>query len=173
MESGYRLTTERHLPLMNFLRDLHIPVPGPLQTAAQFILHADACRALAADQPKLDRVRSLLEQARTKQINIFDAELAYLVKTTLERMMQKLMANPGDVELVQYIAALAALVCGTPLDLNLWKVQNAYWGMLQSAFPTFRPKAGQADPGPIEWTRAFLALGEQLNFAVKHLGPAA
>jgi len=170
VENGYRLVTERYQPLMNFLRDLHIPPPGPLQTAAQFILHADACRALSADQPDLGRVRPLLEQARTKQINIFDAELAYVVKTTLERMMQKLMANPGDVELLQYITALAALVRGTPLDLNLWKVQNAYWGMLQSDFPISKPKAGQADPGAIEWTKAFLALGEQLNFAVKHLG---
>ena len=173
VESGYRLTTERHLPLMNFLRDLHIPAPGPLQTAAQFILHADACRALSADQPDLDHVRPLLEQARTQQFNIFDAELAYLVKTTLERVMQKLTANPGDVERLRYIAALAALVCGTPLDLNLWKVQNAYWGMLQSDFPKLKAKAGQVDPGAIAWTKAFLTLGEQLNFAVKHLGAAA
>ena len=173
MESGYRLVTDRYLPLMNFLRDLHIPPPGPLQTAAQFVLHADACRALSADQPDLGRVRPLLEQARTKQINMFDAELAYVVKTTLERVMQKLMANPGDVELLQYIAALAALVRATPLDLNLWKVQNAYWGMLQSDFPMLKPKAGQADPGATEWAKAFLALGEQLNFAVKHLGAAS
>ncbi len=173
VESGYRLATERYLPLMNFLRDLHIPPPGPLQTAAEFILHADACRALSAGQPDLDLVRSLFEQARTKQINIFNAELAYIVKTTLERMMQKLLSNPDDVKLLRYLAALAALVRGTPLDLNLWKVQNAYWGMLQSEFPRFKPKAGQADPGAIEWTKAFLALGEQLNFAVKHLGAAA
>jgi alpha-amylase/alpha-mannosidase (GH57 family) len=173
MDSGYRLTTERHLPLMNFLRDLDIPAPGPLQAAAQFLLHADACRALSADQPDLDHVRPLLDQARTQQLNIFDAELAYVVKTTLERMMEKLVPNPGDVELLRYIAALAALACGTPLDLNLWKVQNAYWGMLQSDFSKLKPKTGQADPGAIEWTKAFLALGEQLNFAVKHLGAAA
>jgi hypothetical protein len=170
VESSYRLATERYLPLMNFLRDLRIPPPGPLQTAAEFILHADACRVLSADQPDLDRIRPLFEQARTKQIDIFDAELAYVVKTTLERMMQKLTANPGDVKLMQYLAALAALVRGTLLDLNLWKVQNAYWGMLQSDFPILKPKASQADPGAIEWAKAFLALGEQLNFAVKHLG---
>ena len=173
VESGYRLATERYLPLMNFLRDLHIPPPGPLQTAAEFILHADACRALSAGKPDLDRVRSLLEQARTKQINIFDAELAYVVKTTLERMMQKLMAHPGDVELLQYLAGLAGLVRGTRLDLNLWKVQNEYWEMLQSDFSKHKPKAGQAEPGAVEWTKAFLALGEHLNFAVKHLGAGA
>jgi hypothetical protein len=80
------------------------------------------------------------------------------------------MSNPHNVQLLQYTAALAALVRGTPLDLNLWKVQNAYWGMLQSDLPGFKPNAGQADPSPIEWTKAFLALGEHLNFAVKHLG---
>lgn len=173
LERGYRIVTERYLPLMNFLRDLHIPPPGPLRSAAEFVLHADACRALSADSPDLDHVRSVLEQARVQQINIFDAELAYVVKATLERMMQKLTANPGDVKLLQHVAALAGLVRGTPLDLNLWKVQNAYWGMLQSDSPGFRPKAGQADSGAIEWTKAFLALGEQLNFAVKHLGAAS
>jgi len=169
VESGYRLVTERYQPLMNFLHDLHIPPPGPLQTAVQFILHADARRALSADEPDLDRVRRLLEQARTKQINIFDEELAYVVKTTLERIMQKLTANPGDVELVQYLATCAALVRATPLDLNLWKVQNAYWGMLQSNFPILKPKPGHSDPSATKWVKAFRALGEQLNFAVKHL----
>ena len=118
----------------------------------------------------LDRVRALLQKARTKQIDIFDAELAYVVKSTLERSMQKLSANPGDVNLLRHLAALAALVRATPLDLNLWKVQNAYWQMLLSDFPKYRPKADRADPGPAEWANAFLALGEQLNFAVKHLG---
>jgi hypothetical protein len=130
------------------------PAARALQTAAQFILHADVCRALSADQPDLDRVRSLLEQARTKQINIFDAELAYVVKTTLERMMQKLMANPGDVKLLQYIGALAGFVRGTPLDLNLWKVQNGM-GNVAVGFSRIKTKAGQADPGAIEWTKRF------------------
>jgi alpha-amylase/alpha-mannosidase (GH57 family) len=173
IESSYRLVTERYQPLMNFLRDLHIPPPEPLQTAAHFILHADACRALAADLPDLDRVRALLQKARTKQIDIFNAELAYVVKSTLERSMQKLSANPGDVNLLRHLAALAALVRATPLYLNLWKVQNAYWEMLQSDFAKFGPQAGQADPGATEWAKAFLALGEQLNFAVKHLGAAS
>jgi alpha-amylase/alpha-mannosidase (GH57 family) len=172
VERGYRLITERYLPLMNFLRDLRIPPPGPLQAAAQFVLHADACRALSADQPDLDRIRSALEQARRQQINIFDAELAYVTKTTLERMMQKLAATPGNASLLQYAATLVALVRATPLDLNLWKVQNAYWGMLQADFPKLKPKAGQADAASVEWTKAFVALGEQLNFAVKHLGAA-
>jgi len=173
VESGYRLAIERHLPLMNFLRDLNIPPPGPLQRAAEFNLHADACRALSADRPDLDRVRALLEQAGTQHINIFDAELAYVVKTTLERLTQKLAANPGDVKLLQYLAALAALVRQAPLDLNLWKVQNAYWGMLQSDFPILKQKASEADSGAIKCAKAFLALGEQLNFAVKHLGAAS
>ena len=69
-----------------------------------------------------------------------------------------------------FAASITALVRATPLDLNLWKVQNAYWGMLQSDFPKLEAKAGQTDPGATEWTKAFLALGEQLNFAVKHLG---
>ena len=80
-----------------------------MRRAATDLQGSYAIAVISADQPDLERVRPLLAQARKQRINIFDAELAYVVKTTLERMMQRLLANPGNVPLLQHLAALAAL----------------------------------------------------------------
>ncbi len=71
------------------------------------------------------------------------------------------------------LEALAELVMPLPLGLNLWKVQNTYWEMLQKTAPGFRQRAEAGDQPAQLWMTQFMALGERLNFAVKNLLPVA
>ena len=53
--------------------------------------------------------------------------------------------------------------------LNLWKVQDVYWDLLQKVAPSFRSKAEAGDEPAREWVNRFAALGEKLGFAVETL----
>ena len=54
-----------------------------------------------------------------------------------------------------------------PIDPNLWRVRNRYWKILHTVLPELRT-ASDNDTA-VEFVKHFLALGEQLNFARKHL----
>jgi hypothetical protein len=87
----------------------------------------------------------------------------------MEHLIQKLAENSGDLEGIRALKQFAELVMPLPLGLNLWKVQNTYWELLQKVFPEFR-ESGVAGSEPVgEWATEFLALGERLGFAVKGL----
>jgi hypothetical protein len=75
LESRFRLISQRYTPLMRFLNDLRAPFPSALQAAADFILHRDVRRQFEADQPPdPERLRSLLEEARVRSVEVLDAD---------------------------------------------------------------------------------------------------
>jgi hypothetical protein len=55
------------------------------------------------------------------------------------------------------------------MGLNLWKVQNTYWEMLQKIAPAFHERAAGGDEAARSWVERFKALGERLGFAAKPL----
>ena len=86
-------------------------------------------------------------------------------------MIERLAANPDDLPLLQNLIGIVATTRLLPLELNLWKVQNAYWEMLQKILSKLRDKAKEDDEQAREWVEKLFALGEHLGFAVKHLNP--
>jgi hypothetical protein len=83
----------------------------------------------------------------------------------MEQMIQQLAAHPQDIETISALIRLARLVMPLPIGLNLWKVQNTYWGLV----PQFsRQTTGETEETPEAAharVNAFLELGETLGFA--------
>jgi hypothetical protein len=53
-----------------------------------------------------------------------------------------------------------------PFAVDLWRVQNLYHGMLESAYPEFQERAQQGDEVAGEWLGQFVSLGQQLSIRV-------
>jgi alpha-amylase/alpha-mannosidase (GH57 family) len=167
LENRFRLMTERYGPLMKFLQGSGAPLPKGLGTASDFVLHSDIRRQLDAEPIDLERLRALLQEALAHDTRVLDSELSYAVKNKLERMIQKLAENPAEAARMREIEQLADMVMPLPLGLNLWKVQNTYWKLMQEARPGFEERATMGDEEAQAWCSQFASLGERLGFAVK------
>jgi hypothetical protein len=172
LESRLRLITERYTPLMRFLESAGAPLPTALQTVSDFILHHDLWDQFTGGEMDLNRLRELIQEAQTRRAHLFDAEISYCVKNRLEEMIQELAKAPEDLGRIRTLEQVAALVVPIPMGLNLWKVQNTYWEMLQNIAPQYRDRANQGDPAALEWIQQFAAFGERLGFAVDNLPKA-
>ncbi len=169
LESRFRLVAERYGPLMKFLESAGAPLPPGLDTVTDFVLRGDLRKEVQANPINFERLHSLLDEAQPRGSLVLDANLSYVIKDRMEQLVLELAAEPEQTERIQALARLAELVVPLPLGLNLWKVQNAYWEMLQKVFPGFRDRALANDESALDWTRQFLSLGERLGFAVEHL----
>ena len=165
----FRLVAERYEPLMKFLQDAGMPLPAGLEAATDFVLHDELHHELTGDALNLERLRSLVQRAQARGTRVLDAHISYDVAHTMERMTQQLTENPDQVEFMRTLEQFAQLVMPLQMGLNLWKVQNTYWELLQKIFPAFKERASAGDPHAFAWTAQFLALGNQLGFNVKHL----
>jgi hypothetical protein len=91
------------------------------------------------------------------------------LRKSLERSFNRLLQSPTDLGLLKRLTDLIELVRTLPFDVNLWKVQNVYYQLLQTVYPVLR--AGNEDEARA-WTAQFEQLGELLSFAVEEAVPA-
>jgi alpha-amylase/alpha-mannosidase (GH57 family) len=169
LESRFRLITERYEPLVKFLQGLGAPSPPALETVFDMVLHSDIRREIQADQTDLDRLRTLLDVGSTHNGRVLDSEISFSVKNKMERLIHELADRPHEIERIQSLQKFAATVMPVPLGLNLWRVQDVYWAMLQKVAPQFQQQAQAGDNAARDWLNQFAALGERLGFVVKQL----
>ena len=169
LENRNRLITERYTPLIRFLEDMGTPLPPALKTAGDFILHIDIINEFQREETNIEHLNTLLDEARRRKVNVWDEELNLTITNKMEGLIARLQENPGDAALAAHIEQLAAIIRDIPPDPNQWRVRNKYWKLLHTVLPDVRRKAAAGDEAAAEFVKHFLALGEHLNFARKHL----
>ncbi len=166
VEGAYRQIYDSHYPLMLFITGLGNPLPREFHGAAEFILNTDLSRELSNDTLDVERIRGLLDDAREWDIELDTEGLGYLFKQTLEAMMEGFSSSTQDISLLQKLLAALELAESLPFEVDLWKVQNLYYAMLQTTYPGFQKRAHKGDKAAVEWVSQFASLGQQLSIRV-------
>jgi hypothetical protein len=164
MEAVARQVYRQHMLLMRFLLGLDAPLPKPFVRAAEYVLNTDLRRAVESDPPDLGRIRQLREEAATWHVELDAAGLSFALKQAVDRSMSAAGDWAGHAPPLQHCAGVVELARSFPFDVDLWRAQNAFYSMLESAYPKH---AG--DP---EWRAAFQQLGDRLNVRVPAAPPA-
>jgi alpha-amylase/alpha-mannosidase (GH57 family) len=165
-EAVYRQLYQNQAPTLRFLSDLGMPLPRRFHIAAELILNTDLQRAFAAGDLDLGRITTLLEEARLAGVTLDKVSLGYTFKQTIERLAEWFRAEPADLTLLQKLQAAAGLARSLPFAVDLWKVQNVCYGMLQAVYADFRGRAEQGDKSAQMWVDHCNALGEKLLLRV-------
>lgn len=162
-EASLRQIYEHHAQLMRFLTDVNYPKPKALSVAAEFVINASLQREFRAEFLDLNEVRNLLNQARDEGVQLDSAGLAYLMQRKLKGLMQQLEHHPNNLGLLKKISSLIDVLRELPFAVNVWKVENLYYQMYQTAYPKLRDESGAPD----EWFDSFLELGRKLRIRVE------
>jgi hypothetical protein len=166
IEKAYRQLYEHHYPPMRILSELGGPVPRDFHSAAGLIININLHRAVNSDAIDAENVRNLVETAGKWQVQLDAEGIGYDFKINLEKMMMALVTDPADTDNLKNLLAVTLLARSLPFTIDLWKVQNLYWGLLQSSYPEFKRKAEQRDQQAVAWVQAFVALGKNLSIRV-------
>ena len=165
LENRYRLVAEQYTPLMRFLKDLNAPLPEALQVSSDFVLQADIKGQFERDELELGHLKALLKEAQVRNLSLANADLCFLIKNRLETMISQVAARTeGDTTLMK-LEAVAGILVPLGLNLNLWKVQNTYFEMLQNIFPQVQSEANAGNESARTWAESFRCLGKHLGFA--------
>jgi hypothetical protein len=166
IETAYRQLYEHHYPPMRFLAELGGPVPRAFHSAAELIINIDLHRAVAGESIDAEAVRSMVATARTWQVELDGDGVGYDFKTNLENMMTALSAEPEDIERMKNVLDAATLARSLPFPVDLWRVQNIYWEMLQNTYPALKERADRNEGPAVAWVTVFKELGKKLSIRV-------
>ena len=113
------------------------------------------------EQPELDldRVTVVLDTAAREKVKLDAPGLAYAVKNKLGELMEWFQSDARNLHLLRRMDRAIAVAKSLPFEVDLWRVQNIYFELLQTVAPEMHGDRG--------WTEAFMALGEKLNMQVE------
>ncbi len=168
-EAVYERLYERHAPLMRFVGGLGAPQPAALELAGAFVLERKLRRELEEEVPDLEAVGTLIEEAGERGVELATPELQVAFRSACLRLARRVERTPRDPEPLRALHRAVELAKGLPIRPELWEVQNAYWGLLGSAYPESAERA--EDEAASEWVRLFLELGRLLGFAEEAITP--
>ena len=160
VEETYRQLYRQHVPLMYFLSSLQSPLPKDFRAVADVVINADLRDLLGADEPDADRVRNLLRDARAFGIDLDAEGLGFTLKETAERAAEDVRRTPEDAGALQRLLGLLELVGEVPFDVDLWRVQNLCWEVVEDG----KARVDASSGGTGELVRL---LGEALHFQVE------
>jgi len=160
-ETLYRQVYEHRAPLMRFLTDLNIPLPPAFHAAAEFVLNGYLREILAREDIDTERVRSLLEAAKFEGVRLDSATLEFAYRQNIERLIERFVADPTEVCL-SLLGNAVSLLDDLPFSVNLWKVQNSYYQVLQTVYPKMVERSARGDEPAQAWIDSFRKLGHKL-----------
>jgi hypothetical protein len=164
-EALYRQIYERRAPMMRFLTNLHIPLPKVFSAAAELVLNRYLRQALEREEVDAERVNALLEAAKLEGVPLDTTTLEFAYRHKLERLTERLIVSP-TVDLLQQLDSAASLIRALPFRVDLWKIQNSYYRLLENIYPNMQRQKEQGDRAAQAWLDAFKALGRKLAVKV-------
>lgn len=166
-ESAYRGVYDHHAALMRFLHGLKLPIPRIFQHAAGIALNSLLRHAFISRPLDVDRIRTLLEEAKVAGAELDHTTLEFTLRKRIERISDTFYAEPRDVRQLERLNDVLALQDVLPFSLTLWSVQNKCYEVLQSTCPEMMRRARRGDSEASEWLDLFQQLGARLNVRVK------
>ena len=129
---------EHNAPLLRFLVSTDVPVARPLYWATEFVLNSRLKRALSSTDFDEQIILSLLEDASFSGISLDHATLEFALRKTLEGLAEKLSDGPDGIEPLEKLAKAAEILPSLPFEVNLRKVQNAFYAFTFTALNALR-----------------------------------
>jgi len=166
VDAVYRQLYSQNAPLMRFLSDIGHPGTKSFRVAAELALNAELRRAFTEETLDIERIKGILQEARTAEISFEGAGLGYALRKTIERMMERFREDPEDLDLLRRLNAAVEMESSLPFPVTLWKSQNLFFEMLQSIVPPYEDRAQRGEEGADEWLSLFYSLGGKLSVRV-------
>jgi alpha-amylase/alpha-mannosidase (GH57 family) len=164
--SAYQQIYKYHVPLMRFITDLGAPMPKGYLATAELVINLNLRQAFEAEEPNLEFIFGLLEEAHLFHIEIDSETLEFALRQTLQRLAIAFSQEPANLERLIHLAAVVELAKNLPFEVNLWTVQNICYTLLHRVYPEQKWLAQQGNPESQVWLEHFQSLIRKLDLAI-------
>lgn len=163
---------ENNWPLMRYLVDIANPLPPTLKAVAQMVQNRQILDALRAEPMDIEKLRTYVEQARAWKIEFDRETLALEVEDRLQNQLALVEAAPSEVALLADLEASASIMSVMGVNVNLWRLQNAYFRIARDILPSMSRRGVEGDHAAAEWSKLFSKVGKYLSVSVNDMGGA-
>lgn len=114
----------------------------------------------------MNRIENLLHEAQLEGISLDSTSLEFSFRRAVERLAEKFSENYEDISTLQELESAVQLLRRLPFEVNLWKVENICYEMLQTSYREFQTRADRGDEEARAWVHGFSSIAESLALRV-------
>jgi alpha-amylase/alpha-mannosidase (GH57 family) len=163
-EASYRQLYEYNAPLLRFVTSLGNPPPDFLHYAANFVLNLSLKRAFESETLDLEHIEDLLNEASLAGVSIDAPALEMVIRKKIEGFALLLFKSIEDIFMLQELEAIITLLDHLPFKVNIWKLQNICFQLLNSQnFIDLQEKTSQGQDEAGQVVERFTRLCEKLH----------
>ena len=155
---------EHGRPLMEFVQQTGMPVPGTFMIAAQPALNSALKIALTREEIDADEVQRIVDQIGKWRVGMDQPDTEFFLRGHLQELMRALTREPSDLKLMARIDRFKELLQTTPVKIVLWQIQNDYYLMAKTLYPDYLAAELRGEEGAGAWLASFRRLGERFHF---------
>jgi alpha-amylase/alpha-mannosidase (GH57 family) len=150
---------EHNVTLIDFLRDLGMPLPPILRVSSEFVLSNDIRRSLSSERLDCERLQRLIETAMQKGITL-EGPVTVALRERFDRTMNAWSIDPFDIQCLRELEVLIPLLRAVSVKADLWQAQNTYYELMRAL--------KRLNPASVSHTslQLFRRLGLNLGIAV-------
>lgn len=166
LEDSYRQLYRENRRLMEYLRELNVPLPQGFSLVAEFLVNRTFSRVIAkviGRESQDEEVEEVLREARKWQVSLATKEAELLVTRAIEEHIAALLADPlsNGVMIASRLLQIAEHV---NLRLNLWRAQSLFVQVCRRYLHDLLTRRNE-DEAVARQLTALRRLGELLHFA--------
>ena len=141
-------------------------IPRAVYAAAEFVLNTRLRHALGSEPLDFNGIQNLMGDAEGAKVALDVPTLEYALRMRLEKIAEGFRADPANVELLRGLEAAVGVARSLPLEVNLWKIQNICYELLQTTYHGFQQKGKEEGQNANAWIEHFRALAEKLSLRI-------
>ncbi len=164
VETSLRKIYQDNYALMNFLQNLHIPLPRAFRFTAEYTVGEELKGLFRQGEPDLERAEQLLQEVQKWPLRIDQETVGFVAASWVRERLEEWEQDPGDLAKLQRVERALDLFLSASVDLDLWQVQNLYFRMGRKLHGAMlEEKDREYARG---WLDAFGSLGDLLGVRV-------
>ena len=145
----YEIVYRDNSAMLRFMKEIRIPSPKPLRSAAEIVLNTELEQLFSEEKPNFEKLHSTLAEIKKLSVKLDSNLIAYKASEKVTEEFTKLLAAPENIETIKWINQLLQVIAELPMKLNLWQSQNIAFKIAENQYknlakikPTKPPKRG-------------------------------
>lgn len=147
---------EYNTALIDFLRELRMPLPAILRVSSEFVLNQSIRRLLTKEDIDLKGLGHLLKTAKGQAIAL-DASVKSGFNERLNQLIERWAMDAFALEPMAQLESLISLMRSATFEADLWKAQNTYYDVMVQV-----DSLASCDLSS-QWLDRFVSLGDCLG----------
>lgn len=150
---------DHNVTLIDFLRDLAIPLPPILRVSSEFVLNNEIRRSLSNEKIEVERLRLLIEMAAPRGVTL-ESSIKTALRQRLHRAIDRWSTDLFNLQILSDLQLLIPILKAGLVEADLWDAQNTYYELMKGITSSKLHAPNE------EWLQLFRNVGVGLGVAV-------